>query len=152
MLIDLIRLRLQGLEAKYYNNRLMKHIFHETPLQTLEPLLTSTNCYLFAKELDSIKPIMSCTQKYNWITPLGSVKIVLYIFDFNISAIVMDDRIYSIAEVQKLAQLSSVSMLPAQTVALLSSIPRRTTQVLDHHAQQLVSSLDHIAKLKKTDE
>lgn len=63
----------------------------------------------------------------------------------------MDDRIYSMAEIEKLAQLSSLSMLPAQTVAVLASIPRKVTQVLDNHAQNLVASLDHIAKLKKND-
>uniref|UniRef100_A0A914V109 Large ribosomal subunit protein uL10m n=1 Tax=Plectus sambesii TaxID=2011161 RepID=A0A914V109_9BILA len=128
------QMRLQGLETKYYGNRVMKWVFEGTPLQTLEPLLVSSNCYMFAKELDSIKQIVSCAQKYNWMTPI---------------AVVMDDRIFSMAEIQKLAQLSSLSMLPAQTVAVLASIPRQATQALDHHARNLVASLGHIANMKK---
>lgn len=55
-----------------YSSRIMGKLFESTPLRSLEPLIYgSENCFLFGRELDSIKVMIDEAAKIPFIIPLG---------------------------------------------------------------------------------
>uniref|UniRef100_A0AC34RTP3 Ribosomal protein L10 n=1 Tax=Panagrolaimus sp. JU765 TaxID=591449 RepID=A0AC34RTP3_9BILA len=124
------QLRLQGLELRQIDNKIAKKLFENTALAALEPLWVGHNALLFGKDIQSLKVIVTETQKYNFLIPL---------------AITYDNRIMSMKEVEKLTDLPDLEMVRAQTTQILDQIPVQLTQALNHHGEQLSTILSQIS-------
>ncbi|KAK0395153.1 hypothetical protein QR680_001142 [Steinernema hermaphroditum] len=125
------QLRLKGLEFRNYGNRIMRKVFEDTPLSTLDVTLTGSNCFLFAKDISAIKTIIDETNKLNWIIPM---------------AVTVGHRIISIDEASKLAKLNSLEDVRAETAQILDRIPHQLVQSLDSQSHTLVGSLEQYSQ------
>lgn len=65
-------LRLKDIHYAGYTSRIMGKLFEDTPLQALEPLIYGyENCFLFGRDVNSIKVIVNETARIPFIIPLG---------------------------------------------------------------------------------
>uniref|UniRef100_A0AC34GNX7 Uncharacterized protein n=1 Tax=Panagrolaimus sp. ES5 TaxID=591445 RepID=A0AC34GNX7_9BILA len=119
------QLRLNGLELRKIDNKIAKKLFEKTPLDSLEPLWCGENVFLFGKDIDVIKAIVTQTKKTNFLIPLG--------------------KILPMKEIEKLAELSDLEAVRAQTAAILDQIPIQITQALGYHGEQLSALLGQIS-------
>ncbi|EJW85126.1 hypothetical protein WUBG_03963 [Wuchereria bancrofti] len=130
------QLRLKGLEFRDYGNRILKKVFENTPLQSLnDTILVATNAQLFGKDINAIKAIIIECEKIDWLTPI---------------AVVYGSRILSISEVNELCKLPSLEDHRAQTVQLLSMPPNELISTLNYHIMDTITILDSIKDQKKS--
>uniref|UniRef100_A0A7E4VMH8 Large ribosomal subunit protein uL10m n=1 Tax=Panagrellus redivivus TaxID=6233 RepID=A0A7E4VMH8_PANRE len=124
------QLRLQGLEFREISNKLAAKLFEKTPLDSLAPLWIGHNAFLFGKNVEDLKTIITATQKVNFLVPL---------------VLTFDSRIVSVKEAEELAKLPDVELLRAQTAQILDQIPVQLTQSLGQHGQELSNILGQIS-------
>ncbi|KAI6184154.1 hypothetical protein M3Y97_00565900 [Aphelenchoides bicaudatus] len=125
-------LRLKGIHYAGYTSRIMGKLFEGTPLQALEPLIYGhENSFLFGYDVNSIKVMINETARIPQIIPL---------------AFTFDSRILSMDEAGKLAKLSNVGDLRAETVQILQKIPADLTQSLGYPARDLVTTLSRVSQ------
>ncbi|VDO27462.1 50S ribosomal protein L10, putative [Brugia malayi] len=130
------QLRLKGLEFRDYGNRILKKVFEDTPLQSLnDTILIATNAQLFGKDINAIKAIITECEKIDWLTPI---------------AVVYGSRILSISEVKELCKLPSLEDHRAQTVQLLSVPPNELILILNYHIMDTIRILDSIKDQKES--
>ncbi|KAK6104011.1 hypothetical protein QQG55_14645 [Brugia pahangi] len=130
------QLRLKGLEFRDYGNRILKKVFEDTPLQSLnDTILVATNAQLFGKDINAIKAIITECEKIDWLTPI---------------AVVYGSRILSISEVKELCKLPSLEDHRAQTVQLLSVPPNELISILNYHIMDTIRILDSIKDQKES--
>ncbi|EJD74853.1 hypothetical protein LOAG_17887 [Loa loa] len=129
------QLRLKGLEFRDYGNRILKKVFEDTPLQSLnDTILIATNAQLFGKDINAIKAIIVECEKIDWLIPI---------------AVVYGSQILSISEVKELCKLPSLEDHRAQTVQLLSVPPNELISTLNYHIMDTIRILDSIRNEKK---
>ncbi|CAD6198199.1 unnamed protein product [Caenorhabditis auriculariae] len=124
------QLRTKGIEFRTYGNKILKQVFTKTPISALDVTFIGTNAILLAKDHSAIKTIVQETDKLNWIVPL---------------VMMVDDRIVSMDEAKKLAELHSLEDLRAHTVQILTQQTAQITQTLENATRALPSALDFLA-------
>jgi ribosomal protein L10 len=140
------QLRLKGLEMRTDGNKIMKKVFEGTPLQTLEMLYDGNNFFLFGRDEECLKAIVSETAKLYFIVPLGMTYNFVEITSYSVLAVTVDDRILSMKHVEELAKFSSFDQLWAQTVQILSQTSTELTQCLDRPARDLTGAVSHLSQ------
>ncbi|KAE9552264.1 hypothetical protein FO519_004510 [Halicephalobus sp. NKZ332] len=123
------QLRLKGLELRPMENRIGKKLFENTAFSQLDPLWVGHNALIFGHDLESLRTIMSETEKLNFVIPL---------------VLTFDERIFSTKEISELTKLPDLEMLRAQTAQILDQIPVQLTLSLDHHGQELSAILGNL--------
>uniref|UniRef100_A0A0N4Z6J5 Large ribosomal subunit protein uL10m n=1 Tax=Parastrongyloides trichosuri TaxID=131310 RepID=A0A0N4Z6J5_PARTI len=98
------QLRLKGIEAKTYSNKIMRKVFENTPLQTINNLLEGQNCIFYGKDINQINVMVNELKKLNWAIPL---------------AYSMNERIISTKEAETLAKLPSLECIRAETCSII---------------------------------
>ncbi|CAB3403993.1 unnamed protein product [Caenorhabditis bovis] len=121
------QLRLKGVEFRNYGNKIVKKVFENTPMTSLNVVLVGSNALLFSKDLNGIKTITQECEKLNWLQPL---------------VFMADNRIIDVKEAQTLAKLASMDDLRAQTVQILGQQLGQITMSLDSATRHLPNLLD----------
>ncbi|CAI2340872.1 unnamed protein product [Caenorhabditis sp. 36 PRJEB53466] len=124
------QLRSKNIEFRTYGNKILKKVFENTPMSSLDTVLVGSNAILLAKDVSAIKAILQETDKLNWLEPL---------------VIMADDRIIDMPEARQLAKLSSLEDLRVHTVQLLGQQVAQVTISLDTATRHLPSLLDAYA-------
>lgn len=127
------QLRLKELDLKSYSNKVMKKVFENTPLETVNCLLHGSNCIMFAKDIDKLGLLFNQAKKLNWLQPL---------------AFSVDDRILSYSECEALAKLPSLDCVKGETAQIISRISNDLVNNISHHSNSLANTLAEISTEK----
>uniref|UniRef100_A0A8R1I4N5 Large ribosomal subunit protein uL10m n=1 Tax=Caenorhabditis japonica TaxID=281687 RepID=A0A8R1I4N5_CAEJA len=121
------QLRSKNIEFRSYGNKIMKKVFENTPMSSLDTVFVGSNAILLAKDVSAIKTILQETDKLNWLEPL---------------ALMVKDRIIDMPEARQLAKLTSLEDLRAHTVQILGQQVAQVSISLDTATRHLPSLLD----------
>ncbi|GMT14265.1 hypothetical protein PFISCL1PPCAC_5562, partial [Pristionchus fissidentatus] len=129
------QLRLKDIEFRNYGNKIMKKVFEGSPLSSLSPVFVGSNAILLGKTPESLVTISKECNKLNWIVPM---------------VYVLDSRIVSSTEVEKLAALPALNCLYGETVQILNQQIGALPQSLDSIPHSLINSLSHLSVKEET--
>ncbi|VDM95761.1 unnamed protein product [Thelazia callipaeda] len=128
------RLRLKGLDARDYGNRIMRKVFEDTPLKSLnDTIFVAANCQIFGKDINAIKTIITECRNIDWLIPIGNL------FDISVSV-----------TVEELCKLPSLEDHRAQTIQLLSLPSSEFISTISYHMLHLISTLNCIGNKKSS--
>lgn len=120
-----------GYDIHRWNNRVMNFVIDDVPLwENLRPLFVAQNMYVLHKDLD-IRKLTGLLAK--------APRLVLM-------ALATPERILHATEVNALAAMPSLDMLPVETVGILSAPALETSMYLDRIPQELSRLLDSRSK------
>lgn len=123
----------QGGEYKVYKNRLVLRAFKELGVEVEENLLEGTNAVVFSyqDEVSGPKVLMKSIE---------SDKVLKLKFG------IVDNKVVSADEIEKLSKLPSKEVLIAQLLSMLNAPARNLVSVLSAPTRGLVVALDQIAQ------
>uniref|UniRef100_A0A0K0FID4 Large ribosomal subunit protein uL10m n=1 Tax=Strongyloides venezuelensis TaxID=75913 RepID=A0A0K0FID4_STRVS len=127
------QLRLKGIQVKTYSNKIMKKVFENTPLQSINVILHGSNCIFYTKDITQLSTLVSEIKKINWAVPL---------------AYSIDDRILSVDECESLAKLPSLDCVKGETVKIIERISNDLVGSISHHSDSLANILAEISTKK----
>lgn len=67
-----LRFRLNGLELKKYDAKIMYKVFEGTPFECINFIFNDQTVYLFGTEPEALRALVNESSKYNWIKLLGN--------------------------------------------------------------------------------